>query len=184
MIFLPGDIEQCVGKCLSVTQKREWTETREALDILQGTGQTTPQRPTFPRRSIVLRLRNPQLKNFCIINSYTFLQPASQNLEHFTFVRSISELLCYLFKSPNPNQCDSSLTLCVCVCVCVKEVFIVFQTILDFGQRLIHLITIWTSLYYFMPTCYMPIILPLSTFQMISFLITVSQLTFEQWFGY
>lgn len=124
--------------------------------------------------------KKTQLKNSCIINSYTFLQPASPNLEHFTFVRSISELLCYLFKSPNPNQCDSSLTLCVCVCVCVKEVFIVFQTILDFGQRLIHLITIWTCLYYFMPTCYMPIILPLSTFQMISFLITVSQLTFEQ----
>ena len=86
-------------------------ETREALDILQGTGQTPPQRPTFPRRSIVLRLRKKtQLKNFCTINSDTFLQPASWNLEHFTFVRSISELLCYLFKSPNPNQCGSSLT--------------------------------------------------------------------------
>ena len=98
------------GKMSVCHTEKEWMETREALDILQVTGQTTPQRPTFPRRSIVLRLRNPQLKNFCIINSYTFLQPASQNLEHFTFVRSISELLCYLFKSPNPNQCDSSLT--------------------------------------------------------------------------
>ena len=98
------------GKMSVCHTEKEWMETREALDILQGTGQTPPQRPTFPRRSIVLRLRNPQLKNFCIINSYTFLQPASPNLEHFTFVRSISELLYYLFKSPNPNQCDSSLT--------------------------------------------------------------------------
>ena len=61
----------------------------------------------------------------------------------------------------------------------VKEVFIVFQTIPDFDQRLIYLITILTCLYYFMPIYHMPIILPLSTFQMISFLITVSQLTFE-----
>ena len=101
--------------------EKECMESREALDILQGTGHTPPQRPTCPRRSVVLRLRNLSLKNFCTINSYAFLQPASPNLEHFTFVRSISELLCYLFKSPNPNQCDSSLTLCVCVCVCVCE---------------------------------------------------------------
>ena len=168
------------GKMSVCHTEKEWMETREALDILQGTGQTPPQRPTFPRRSIVLRLRKKtQLKNFCTINSYTFLQPASWNLEHFTFVRSISELLCYLFKSPNPNQCDSSLTFFF-----VKEVFIVFQTIPDFDQRLIYLITILTCLYYFMLICHMPIILPLSTFQMISFLITVSQLIFEWWFGY
>ena len=136
-------------------------ETREALDILQGTGQTPPQRPTFPRRSIVLRLRKKtQLKNFCSINSYTFLQPASPNLEHFTFVRSISELLCYLFKSPNPNQCDSSLTFFFFFFV--KEVFIIFQTIPDFDQRLIHLITILTCRYYFMSICPMPIILPVN----------------------
>ena len=90
--------------------EKECMESREALDILQGTGHTAPQRPTCPRRSVVLRLRNLSLKNFCTVNSYAFLQPASPNLEHFTFVRSISELLCYLFKSPNPNQCDSSLT--------------------------------------------------------------------------
>ena len=42
--------------------EKECMESREALDILQGTGHTPPQRPTFPRRSIVLRLRNPQLK--------------------------------------------------------------------------------------------------------------------------
>ena len=83
---------------------KEWMETREAVDFLQGTRQTPPQRPNCPRRSIVLRLRNRQLKNFCAINIYAFLEPASPNSRHFTFVRSISELLCYLFKNPSPNN--------------------------------------------------------------------------------
>ena len=77
-------------------------ETREALDILQGTGQTPPQRPTCPRRSIVLRLSNPQLKNFCTLNSCTFLQPASPNLEILHLSEALVNSFATCLKVPIP----------------------------------------------------------------------------------
>lgn len=63
-----GNTEQCLQKYLSVTLGTVGWRS-DALGILQGTGQTPPQRTNLSENvKSVLRLRSLQLKNFCTFN--------------------------------------------------------------------------------------------------------------------
>ena len=155
---------------------KEWMETREALDFLQGTTQTPPQRPNCPRRSIVLRLRNRKLKNFCAINIYAFLEPASPNILH------LSEALV------------NSFATCLKVPVPIMwQLFNIFlwKRYLLFSKLFLTLIKdsciwspFWLAYIILCPYTICLLFCHCQLFKCFFFLITVSQLTFEVWFGY
>lgn len=96
-----------------------------------------PQTMIWSRISIVPRLRNHELKNICTFNIYSCQDSFPNVVTLYNSCRKIKVPLCYVFKSFNPNQCDSSLNFFPGWWVS-KKFFVVFWTISKFNQRFIY----------------------------------------------
>ena len=89
----------------------QWVEVRDALDILQVTGQTPPQRTTCLRMSTVLRLRSLQLNNFCTFNICAIVQMVYPTEYHFKFLSANTDSAPLLpVSKQHCKLCDNSIS--------------------------------------------------------------------------